>query len=135
LSFFKVLPYKKCERCDYINQTRSIRNTQWVKWLLLPSLKYMCTCIYTCWQNYLLAKQIHFKTNQVLIFWEIHFYHDPLLERKKVLWLHCMAWRCHIEGSMITIWTHLQMFLNSKFYHFMFKYWILLKPVLKGRGR
>jgi hypothetical protein len=30
------------------------------------------------------------------------------------------------------VWTHLRMFLNSKFYHFMFKCWILLKPVLGG---
>jgi hypothetical protein len=41
---------------------------------------------------------------------------------------HGMALMCHIEGSMI----HLRMFLNSKFYHFMFKCWILLKPVLVG---
>jgi hypothetical protein len=34
---------------------------------------------------------------------------------------------------MITaVWTHLRMFLNSKFYYFMFKCWILLKPVLGG---
>jgi hypothetical protein len=39
----------------------------------------------------------------------------------------------HIEGSMINaVWTHLRMFINSKFYHFMFKCWILLKPVLRG---
>jgi hypothetical protein len=46
---------------------------------------------------------------------------------------HGMARKCHIEGSMITaVWTHLRMFLNSKFDHFMFKCWILLKPVLRG---
>jgi hypothetical protein len=34
---------------------------------------------------------------------------------------------------MITaVWTHLRMFLNSKFYYFTFKCWILLKPVLGG---
>jgi hypothetical protein len=34
---------------------------------------------------------------------------------------HGMALTCHIEGFMITaIWTHLQMFQNSKFYQFMF---------------
>jgi hypothetical protein len=34
-------------------------------------------------------------------------------------------------GSMITaVWTHLRMFLNSKFTIFVFKCWILLKPVL-----
>jgi hypothetical protein len=44
---------------------------------------------------------------------------------------HGMARKCHIECSMITaVWTHLRMFLNSKFYYFMFKWWILLKPVL-----
>jgi hypothetical protein len=44
---------------------------------------------------------------------------------------HGMAQRCHIEGSMITaVWTHLRMFLNSKFRHFCVKCWILLKPVL-----
>jgi hypothetical protein len=42
-----------------------------------------------------------------------------------------MALLCHIEGSMITaVWTHLWMFLNSKFHHFRVKWWILLKPVL-----
>jgi hypothetical protein len=31
-----------------------------------------------------------------------------------------MARKCHIDGSMITaVWTHLRMFLNSKFYYFM----------------
>jgi hypothetical protein len=46
---------------------------------------------------------------------------------------HGMARKCHIEGSMITaVWTHLRMFLNSKFYYFMFKCCILLKPVLGG---
>ena len=46
---------------------------------------------------------------------------------------HGMALPCHIEGSMITaVWTHLRMFLNSKFYYFTFKCWILLKPVLGG---
>jgi hypothetical protein len=36
-------------------------------------------------------------------------------------------------GSMITaVWTHLRMFLNSKFSIFVFKCWILLKPVLGG---
>jgi hypothetical protein len=44
---------------------------------------------------------------------------------------HGMAWTCHIEGSMITaVWTHLRMFLNSKFHHFRVICWILLKPVL-----
>jgi hypothetical protein len=44
-----------------------------------------------------------------------------------------MARKCHIEGSMITaVWTHLRMFLNSKFYCFTFKCWILLKLVLGG---
>jgi hypothetical protein len=34
--------------------------------------------------------------------------------------VHGMAFTCHIEGSMITtIWTHLRMFQNSKFYKFM----------------
>jgi hypothetical protein len=46
---------------------------------------------------------------------------------------HGMTLLCHIEGSMITaVWTHLRMFLNSKVYYFMFKCWILLKPVLGG---
>jgi hypothetical protein len=46
---------------------------------------------------------------------------------------HGMARKCHIEGSMITaVWTHLRTFLNLKFYYFMFKCWILLKPVLGG---
>jgi hypothetical protein len=39
--------------------------------------------------------------------------------------------KCHIKGSMITaVWTHRRMFLNSKFYNFMFKCWVRLKPVL-----
>jgi hypothetical protein len=43
---------------------------------------------------------------------------------------HGLARKCHFEGSMLTaIWTHLRMFLNSKFYLFMFKCWIL--PVLR----
>jgi hypothetical protein len=42
-----------------------------------------------------------------------------------------MALLCLIEGSMITaVWTHLRMFLNSKFHHFRVKCWIMLKPVL-----
>jgi hypothetical protein len=46
---------------------------------------------------------------------------------------HGMARKCHVEGSMITaVWTHLRMFQNSKFHHFMFKCWILLKPMLGG---
>jgi hypothetical protein len=46
---------------------------------------------------------------------------------------HGMSLPCHIEGSMITaVWTHLHMFLNSKFHHFRVKCWILLKPVLEG---
>jgi hypothetical protein len=45
-----------------------------------------------------------------------------------------MTLTCHIDGSMITaISTHLRVFLN--FTIFMFKCWILLKPVLGGRGR
>jgi hypothetical protein len=44
---------------------------------------------------------------------------------------HGMAIASHIESSMITaVWTHLRIFLNSKFYHFVFKCWILLKSVL-----
>jgi hypothetical protein len=32
---------------------------------------------------------------------------------------HGMAVTCHIEGSMMTaVWTHLRIFLNSKFHHF-----------------
>jgi hypothetical protein len=47
--------------------------------------------------------------------------------------IHGMALLCHIEGSMITaVWTHLRMFLNSKFHHFRVKCWILLKLVLGG---
>jgi hypothetical protein len=39
----------------------------------------------------------------------------------------------HHGFSMITAeWTHLRMFLNSKFYYFMLKCWILLKLVLGG---
>jgi hypothetical protein len=46
---------------------------------------------------------------------------------------HGMALLCHIEGSMINaVWTHLRMFLNSKFHRFRVKCWILLKPVLGG---
>jgi hypothetical protein len=46
---------------------------------------------------------------------------------------HGMARKCHVEGSMVTaVWTHQRMFLNSKCYHFMFKCWILFKPVLGG---
>jgi hypothetical protein len=46
---------------------------------------------------------------------------------------HGMARKCLIEGSMVTaVWTHLRLFLNSKFYYIMFKCWILLKPVLGG---
>jgi hypothetical protein len=41
------------------------------------------------------------------------------------------------HGMALTVtlkvsWSHLRIFLNSKFYHFMFKCWILLKPVLGG---
>jgi hypothetical protein len=44
-----------------------------------------------------------------------------------------MALLCHIDGSMITaVWTNLWKFLNSKFYHFMFKCWIMPKPMLGG---
>jgi hypothetical protein len=56
----------------------------------------------------------------VFSFWAYAFYfffliHTPLF----------MEW--HGSVTLITaIWTHLQMFLNSKFYHFMFKCWILL---------
>jgi hypothetical protein len=43
---------------------------------------------------------------------------------------HGMTLLCHIEGSMITaVWTHLWMFLNSKFPIFVLKFWLLLKPV------
>jgi hypothetical protein len=46
---------------------------------------------------------------------------------------HWMALLCHIEGSMITtVWTHLRMFLNSKFHYFRVKCWILLELVLEG---
>jgi hypothetical protein len=39
----------------------------------------------------------------------------------------------YLKSSMITaVWTHLRMFLISKFYHFRVKCWILLKPVLGG---
>jgi hypothetical protein len=66
----------------------------------------------------------------------------PLLSRLGhtlfIIWrpyaaFHGMARKCHIKGSMITaVWTHLRMFLNSKFYYFRFKCWILLKSVLGG---
>jgi hypothetical protein len=46
---------------------------------------------------------------------------------------HGMARKFHIEGSIITtVWTHLRMFLNSKFCYFMLKCWIMLKSVVKG---
>jgi hypothetical protein len=42
--------------------------------------------------------------------------------------------KCHTEGFMMTaVWTHLRVFLHSKlFISFVFKCWILLKPVLLG---
>jgi hypothetical protein len=44
-----------------------------------------------------------------------------------------MALLCLIEGSkMAAMWTHLWMFLYSKFHHFRVKCWTLLKPVLAG---
>jgi hypothetical protein len=44
-----------------------------------------------------------------------------------------MSLKCHIEGSrIIAVWNRLRMFRNSKFYQFMFKCWILLKPMLGG---
>jgi hypothetical protein len=46
---------------------------------------------------------------------------------------HGMARKCRIEGSKKTaVWIHLRMFINSKFYYFTFKCWILLKPVPGG---
>jgi hypothetical protein len=70
---------------------------------------------------YLFAKYKHTHWNTLFITW------GPYVA------FHGMARKCHIEGSMITaVWTHLWMFLNSKFYYFTFKCWILLKPVLGG---
>jgi hypothetical protein len=42
--------------------------------------------------------------------------------------------KCRFEGYMVTVvWSHLRMFLNSKFHHYtMIKCWILFKPVLEG---
>jgi hypothetical protein len=48
---------------------------------------------------------------------------------------HGMARKCHIEASRITyfLWTHLWIFHNSKICDFMFKCWILLRPMLGVR--
>jgi hypothetical protein len=49
---------------------------------------------------------------------------------------HLMSWVkiIYVCGNLYlnSCCTHLRIFLNSKFYYFMFKCWILFKPVLGG---
>jgi hypothetical protein len=49
---------------------------------------------------------------------------------------HWMIRPCNIEGSMtVIVWTHIPVFLNFKFHNFIFKCWILIKPVQSGSYR
>jgi hypothetical protein len=62
---------------------------------------------------------------------KFHFiYFRPLFFRLGTI--SRFSWNGTTVSHWSSVWTHLRMFLNSKFHHFRVKCWILLKPVLRG---